>query len=57
MGKPKTMKWVFYISLPGIRIKSPSGANVGLNSARREIVFSVTFVFYDKVRGRNKAQR
>ena len=57
MGKPKTMKWVFYISLPGIRIKSPCGANVGLNSARREIVFSVTIVFYDKVRGRNKAQR
>ena len=29
---------------------------VGLNSVRREIVSSVTIVFYDKVRGRNKAQ-
>jgi hypothetical protein len=30
---------------------------VGLNSVRREILSSVTIVFYDKVRGRNKAQR
>ena len=29
---------------------------VGLNSVRREILSSVTIVFYDKVRGRNKAQ-
>ena len=28
-----------------------------LNSVSREIVSSVTIVFYDKVRGRNKAQR
>ena len=28
-----------------------------LNSVRREIVSSVTIVFYDKVRERNKAQR
>ena len=31
--------------------------NVGLNSLCREILSSVTIVFYDKVRGRNKAQR
>jgi len=30
---------------------------IGLNSVRREIVSYVTIVFYDKVRGRNKAQR
>jgi hypothetical protein len=30
---------------------------VGLNSVRREIVSYDTIVFYDKVRGRNKAQR
>ena len=30
---------------------------LGLNSVRREKVSSVTIVFYDKVRGRNKAQR
>ena len=30
---------------------------IGLNNVRREIVFYVTIVFYDKVRGRNKAQR
>ena len=30
---------------------------VGLNSVRREILSSVTIVYYDKVRGRNKAQR
>jgi hypothetical protein len=31
--------------------------SVGLNSVHREIVSSVTIVFYDKVRGRNKEQR
>ena len=31
--------------------------DAGLNSVRREIVSYVTIVFYDKVRGRNKAQR
>jgi len=30
---------------------------VGLNSVHREILSSVIIVFYDKVRGRNKAQR
>ena len=30
---------------------------VGLDSVRREILSSVTIVLYDKVRGRNKAQR
>ena len=30
---------------------------VGLNSVRREIVSYVIIVFYDKVRGRNTAQR
>jgi len=30
---------------------------VGLNNVRREILSSVTIVFYDKVRGWNKAQR
>jgi len=30
---------------------------VTLNSVRREIVFALTIVSYDKVRGRNKAQR
>jgi hypothetical protein len=32
-------------------------ATVGLNSVHREILSSVTIVFYDKVRGQNKAQR
>ena len=32
-------------------------AYVGLNSVHREILSSVIIVFYDKVRGRNKAQR
>ena len=32
-------------------------ASVGLNSVRREILTSVTIDFYDKVWGRNKAQR
>jgi hypothetical protein len=32
-------------------------ASVGLNSVHREIVSYVIIVFYDKVRGRNKAQR
>jgi len=36
---------------------STTGYYVGLNSVRREILSSVTIVFYDKVRGRNKAQR
>ena len=31
-------------------------ACVGLNSVRRDILSSVTIVFYDTVRGRNKAQ-
>ena len=31
--------------------------DAGLNSVHREIVSYVTIVFYDKVRGRNKAQR
>jgi len=30
---------------------------VGLNSVHHEILSSVIIVFYDKVRGRNKAQR
>ena len=33
------------------------GSSVGLISVRREILSSVTIVFYDKVRERNKAQR
>jgi len=31
--------------------------SVTLNSVRREIVSALTIVSYDKVRGRNKAQR
>ena len=51
---------IFYTRLAPIcqkkNKKKPSGS-VGLNSVRREILSSVTIVFYDKVRGRNKAQR
>ena len=34
-----------------------SGAGVILNIVRGEIVFALTIVSYDKVRGRNKPQR
>ena len=37
-------------------LKRRIAKSVGLNSVRREILSSVTIVFYDKVRGRNKAQ-
>ena len=33
------------------------GSSITLNSVRREIVSTLTIVSYDKVRGRNKAQR
>jgi len=57
--------WQNFIQYPMQQIPNPNitqassttGYYVGLNSVRREILSSVSIVFYDKVRGRNKAQR
>ena len=65
------MKWAYLIKIlqvlqflvPRLEIRQccseslKSKQDVGLNSVRREIVSYVTIVFYDKVRGRNKAQK
>ena len=39
------------------RLMGSQSSRVWLNSVHREILSSVIIVFYDKVRGRNKAQR
>ena len=51
------IRHILYQACPDLSKKNsiPSGS-VGLNSVRLELLSSVTIVFYDKVRGPNKAQ-